>query len=196
MRKIYSETLVAVQEGSRILAGLGLRGIVEAVCIDRGIKSKDLGLRIERLAAKGYISKKDAERLHGIRFLGNDAAHDIKEPSSWQIEVALKIVEHALNTIYVLEHEAAGEIETVISDYQQFRELLDVEIFKGGFKAGEELSLAKYLGRSFRRVQSNQGEFEKMLIEQISAKEFTALEVGQIEQVGKPPKPLQLFKMT
>lgn len=195
VRKVYLETLTAIQEESRILAGLGLRGTVEAICIDRNVKAKDLAQRIEKLASAGYISKKDLERLHGIRFLGNDAAHDIKEPTRDQICVALKIVEHAISSIYVLEKEAAGEIETSISDFGQFKELLQRELADGKFKSGQELSLKGFLGDKFRRVQEYLMEFENDLIAQIASGKFKALSLGNTQQVGSPPKPLQLFRI-
>lgn len=78
--RIYREVLLALQEDALILAGLGLRGTVEAVCNDLGISGRNLEVRISKLATLGNISRKDAERLHGIRFMGNDAAHEIKKP--------------------------------------------------------------------------------------------------------------------
>ena len=77
---IYKENASAIQEGAFILAGLGLRGTVEAVCNDQKISGRNLEVRIKGLVTKGLISKYDGERLHAIRFLGNDAAHEIKKP--------------------------------------------------------------------------------------------------------------------
>ncbi|WP_140386550.1 DUF4145 domain-containing protein, partial [Vibrio parahaemolyticus] len=62
------------------LAGIGFRATIEAVCNDQSIQGKELSTRINNLASNGLISKKDSTRLHSIRFLGNDAAHDIKVP--------------------------------------------------------------------------------------------------------------------
>ena len=67
--------------------------MIEGVCNDRGIKDgnvtdangvtkrkNNLEGRINGLAEKGLISTQQAETLHQIRFLGNDAAHELDQP--------------------------------------------------------------------------------------------------------------------
>lgn len=193
VRQIYKQTLIAIQERAGILAGLGLRGIIEAICNDRKVSGSSLEARISKMASLGLISKKDAERLHAIRFLGNDAAHDIKEPSKGQISVALKIVEHALNTIYILDKEARGELETAVSDYDDFIRILDECL--SSFKSGDELPLGKLLGQELRRVKEALPDLEKRLVADVSNGLFAKLALGQVEQAGKPPKPVQMFKV-
>jgi hypothetical protein len=48
----------------------------------------------------GFISSKQAETLHEIRFLGNDAAHELYQPSGQTVETAIDIVEHLLAQVY------------------------------------------------------------------------------------------------
>jgi len=103
VRSIYQESVTAVQAQALTLAGLGLRGTIEAVCNDKGVSGRDLEKRITKMAALGIISKSDADRLHAIRFLGNDAAHDIKKPEKDQISVALKIINHLIQSVYILQ---------------------------------------------------------------------------------------------
>lgn len=76
---IYEESLLTIQEGAFTLAGLGLRATIEAICNDKEIKGKNLQVRINTMYKSGLISKSDADRLHAIRFMGNDAAHEIKK---------------------------------------------------------------------------------------------------------------------
>lgn len=78
VREIYTQSIQAIKDNSNILAGIGLRATIEAICNDRGITGRTLEKRIDSLAKGGLISQKDTERLHAIRFLGNDAAHEIK----------------------------------------------------------------------------------------------------------------------
>ena len=78
VNKIYRQSVHAIRDQANILAGIGLRATIEAICNDRNITARTLDKKIDGLAKGGLISQKDAERLHAIRFLGNDAAHDIQ----------------------------------------------------------------------------------------------------------------------
>lgn len=57
---------------------------------------------IDELADSGLLAKSQAELLHKHRFLGNVAAHEMKEPSPKVLNAALDIAETLLKTIYVL----------------------------------------------------------------------------------------------
>jgi hypothetical protein len=86
------------------------------------IKGKTLEARISKLATQ--------ERLHAIRFLGNDAAHEIKKPTDKQISVALRIIEHLITTVYILDEEAKGKLDTIVVDLADFKKLLEVHLEK------------------------------------------------------------------
>lgn len=146
--QIYKEVLLAFQEDALVLAGLGLRGTVEAVCNDLNVDGRNLEIRISKLASAGFISRKDAERLHGIRFMGNDAAHEIKKPQRTQLSVALKIVEHLLSSVYILEEEVQGKIDTLITEFDEFKELLDRKL--KDFSSGDELPIIGFFGRDIK----------------------------------------------
>jgi hypothetical protein len=191
--EVYEESLTAIQEGAGILAGLGLRGTIEAICNDRGITGKNLEIRISRLATQGLISQKDAERLHAIRFLGNDAAHDIKKPNERQIEIALRIIEHLITTVYILDAEAKGKLDTIVSDFDEFKKLLSKEL--KNYSAGDEYPLAKFLGKDVRRIQGALSQLESQLIAEIGAGNFTTLSVGKLAVFGSSPIQLQHFKL-
>ena len=55
VRKIYSEVLLALKEDAKILAGLGLRAAVEAVCNNLEIQGRSLEVRINKLATAGHL---------------------------------------------------------------------------------------------------------------------------------------------
>lgn len=191
VRIIYSEVLIAFREDSRVLAGLGLRAAVEAVCNDLKIPGKSLEVRINKLASSGYISKNDADRLHGIRFMGNDAAHDIKTPKDAALSVALQIVEHLIVSVYILEKKASGNIETTVSRYEAFEKLLNENI--KNFNVGDEYPIAKYLGKDMRRAKESISTLEQELISKIGSGEFTKLSVGKIDTYQGSHGQLQHF---
>lgn len=188
---IYKEVLLAFQEDALILAGLGLRSTVEAVCNDLEVKGRNLESRISKLATAGFISRKDAERLHGIRFMGNDAAHEVKKPKTEQLSVALKIVEHLLSTVYILEKEVEGKIETVITDFDKFIDLLNKNLKQ--FTKSEELPLLTILGKDIRRVKESLISFESEMIVKITNGEYTRLTLGKVDKYNDSKNDLQHF---
>ncbi len=191
VKMIYSEVLIALREESRVLSGLGLRATVEAVCNDLNIPGKNLEVRINRLATSGYISKNDAERLHGIRFMGNDAAHDIKEPSEAGLLVALQIIEHLIASVYILEKKANGKIDTSISKYETFEEILNEKLKL--FEVDDEFPIAKFLGKDIRRVKESMTTLEQELIDKISTGEYLKLKVGKVDIYQNSSTQLQHF---
>lgn len=109
--RIYREVLQALNHRAPILAAIGLRALVESVCIDQQCLGKTLEKRIDELVSMGWLSQKQAEILHTHRFMGNVAAHELKAPKDQELIAALDIAETLLKTIYVLP-EMADSIKT------------------------------------------------------------------------------------
>ncbi|MHB1025127.1 MAG: DUF4145 domain-containing protein [Desulfobacteria bacterium] len=99
---IYIETIKAISNGLLIVSALGLRTIVESICIDQKVSGRDLKMKIDQLAQIGIIASRQAEFFHTQRYLGNVAAHEIKRPDPEELVSALDIVETMLKTIYIL----------------------------------------------------------------------------------------------
>lgn len=107
VQAIYLETLKAVQHDLPTLAGVGIRAILEATCQERKTKKRNLADKIDELVSMSLLTSAGAEILHGIRLLGNDAAHEMKAPTKKQISAALKVIDHLLLGVYVLPQEAS-----------------------------------------------------------------------------------------
>lgn len=101
-RRIYLEIVKAMNCSSPLLAAIGLRALIESICIDQQTKGNNLEMRISELATLGLLSLKQAEILHNHRFLGNIAAHEIEAPQPRELIAALDIAETLLKTIYIL----------------------------------------------------------------------------------------------
>jgi hypothetical protein len=110
VRQIYKETVRVLNVSALHLAALGVRTLVEAVCIDAGCSPGPLIHRIDELVTKGILSKRQAEFLHLHRALGNEAAHEIEAPPQIELEAGVDIVENLLQTMYRLP-QLANEIE-------------------------------------------------------------------------------------
>lgn len=107
VQTIYRETLKAVEQNLSTLAGIGIRAVIEATCQDLKAKRGNLAEKIDELVGMSMLTPAGAEILHGIRLLGNDAAHEMKAPNAQQISAALKVIDHLLLGVYVLPQEAS-----------------------------------------------------------------------------------------
>ncbi|WP_424195227.1 DUF4145 domain-containing protein [Ampullimonas aquatilis] len=105
-RRIYSETLKALNHNALILGAIGLRALIESVCLEQKTKAKVLAKGIDELAESGLLSKKQAKFLHAHRFMGNVAAHEMIAPKATELVAALDIAETLLKTIYILPEVA------------------------------------------------------------------------------------------
>lgn len=102
IRELYQEVeLVFENEGNK-LAGVGLRMLVEAICLEQKILGSNLKIKIEKLHDKGLISKNEIPILDKLREMGNTSAHEIKSFTLDKLEYALDILNHVLKSIYVL----------------------------------------------------------------------------------------------
>ena len=108
-KEIYKETLKAINNNSKILAAIGLRALIESICIERNTTSRILKDKIEELYTQDLLSKSQCQFLHKLRFLGNEAAHEILPPNESVLSSSLEIAETLLKTIYILP-EIANKI--------------------------------------------------------------------------------------
>lgn len=177
---IYQDTLKSYANGSKILTGAGLRACIEAVCNDLDIKGKDLEARINKLNKEGFISKSNTNLLHGIRFIGNNSIHEIKEPTEQELDVGLRIVEHLFENVYILPKVAQGSLKSIIDEYDEFLKILSKNL--KNFNNHEEFGLFKLLGEDFKYCKDNLSNFEKRLIDDIQSDKFKELSMGKIKK--------------
>jgi len=196
IRIVYFETLEAIKSSSYILSGVGLRALIEAIIIDQGIKGGDLKIRINKLVSKKLITEQEANRLHAIRFLGNDSIHEMEVPDLSKIEIALDIVEHLIKNLYLINIDVVKHLDSIINDYDEFKNLLIKRVYE--FNDKEEKSLIGILGKHYRRIeQLYLSNFEKRLIDDINSKETSLLKLGEIKLVKnkQEEKKVQYYKI-
>jgi hypothetical protein len=122
--RLYLETIAAYQAGALGLAAVGLRACVEAIAKGAGVDGglvptkdatgitrtrfcDDLRGKIAGLSERKLIMPAQAEGLHQIRFLGNDAAHVTDFPSVAELGAALRLLRHLLEGLYEIWQPAA-----------------------------------------------------------------------------------------
>jgi hypothetical protein len=99
---VYDETIKAMNNTQPVLAGIGIRALVETICKDQKAKGKDLFEKINNLVLLGVLTKEGADILHKIRTLGNAAAHEVKPHTPKQLGLALDVCEHLFQGVYIL----------------------------------------------------------------------------------------------
>jgi Domain of unknown function (DUF4145) len=107
--QIYDETLLAVNNSAPILAGIGMRALLETVCKEKHADGSNLFKQIDDLTAKGILTPTAAKILHKIRTLGNASAHEVKPHSDKQLGIAMDIIEHLLKDVYILPKQVESE---------------------------------------------------------------------------------------
>lgn len=188
---VYKETLDALRSNSFLLAGVGFRAVVEAICIDKEIAGRNLELKIDSLSKNRYITDKEAERLHAVRFMGNDSVHEMAVPTERALYVVLEIIEHLLNNLYIIDQHAKPVLDIYITNQEEFEALLIKKVRP--FKKGDDFPLAKFLGRDIRRLNGKISQFELELVKNIQLGEFTILTIGDIKVFGDSANKLQHF---
>lgn len=99
--KAYDELVSAMNAGQTILAGLGIRVVLESICVDLKAEGDSLFKKINGLLKLNAITESDVSILHKLRALGNTAAHEAKPSSPEQLDLAMNVIEHLLLGTYI-----------------------------------------------------------------------------------------------
>jgi hypothetical protein len=108
IQRVYGETLTALRNAMPVLAGIGIRAIVETVCKERDAQGGSLERRIDDLVTQGVLTKDGAEILHRLRIMGNEAAHEVKPHDTTDLNAAMDVIEYVLTGVYLLSRKAAN----------------------------------------------------------------------------------------
>jgi len=180
IRIVYNETLEAIKSGSYILAGVGLRALIEAITLDQKIGKGNLQVRINKLVTQKLITQNEADRLHAIRFLGNDSVHEMDVPQFSKIQIALEITEHLIKNLYLINVEVQKHLDAMINNYGEFRDLVFKIVFK--YSKEEEKTLEEILDKHLRRIEKSYiANYEEKLIEEIKSNVVHWLKLGEMK---------------
>ncbi|UZD97926.1 DUF4145 domain-containing protein [Pseudomonas corrugata] len=112
VRAAYEEVISAVNGGQPILAGLGVRVLIETICKNQNATGKSLLAKIDDLKTKGVLTHAGADILHKLRSMGNESAHEAKPSSGKQISLAMDVVENLLQSVYIHPSEAKSAFKS------------------------------------------------------------------------------------
>jgi len=162
---IYDEVVKAFNNKCYILCSAGLRALLEAVCKDRkiesgptssGTMSKNLEGRINGL--KTIIPSSIVDNLHGLRFLGNKALHELDIPRAEDLALAIDVMEAILNIVYELNYKSGRLLQNIQGktriptpvqlEYKNFWDSL-LELLKSRIP---DLKIQRPLARSYQSI--------------------------------------------
>ena len=171
--KIYKETVKVINAECYTLAAAGFRAVIESICLDKQISGKTLEVKINNMKKAGIITMEDRDRLHSVRFLGNDSVHEIKTPEHRTILVVLEIIEGILKSLYIYEEKISSELERPIKTIEEFIALLDEGIANKA--VGNVDVLRNLLPENRRLIREDLNKFEQGLIDLINNGKYNKL---------------------
>lgn len=180
---IYSETITAINEGCYRLAAAGFRATVEAICKDKNIQFKNLEAKINGLRKAGIITEADRNRLHTVRFMGNDAVHQIAAPTRESLLLVFEIINGVLSNLYVIDDKTKGKLECPIKTIDEFLVLLNQGLAMRS--VGEIDILKNLLPENRRLIHEDRNRFEAELQTKINAGEYTKLSLCPAPAPGR-----------
>lgn len=177
IKEIYSETVIALKNNLLLLASGGLRACIEAICQEKKITEYSLMDKIDKLSEKGILTINDSRLLHSIRFLGNDALHNIDKPDVKTINLLFEIVNQTIESLYIKENKMKGSRYLIIDTIESF-----VKAIKNNIKdeyIDKTLYIDEILGNSKNLIKNKKSKetLIQLLNEKIENKEITFIEL-------------------
>lgn len=105
LQQLYREIMSSFNEDLHLLCAAGLRSLVEGVCAQKGIPGGNLEARVEGM--KSLLPENIVKHLHEFRFMGNKAVHELEAPKTYELTVAIDVIEDILNFLYALDYKAS-----------------------------------------------------------------------------------------
>lgn len=111
LNRIYREIIISFNNEAQILCAVGLRALLEGICVDKNIPGQTLMRKIDNLSEilPGNIVK----GLHYFRTIGNKAVHELNAPNQEKLRQSIMVIEALLNYFYELDLLITGLSEEV-----------------------------------------------------------------------------------
>jgi hypothetical protein len=109
---IYREVVVSLNAGLKVTCAMGLRALLEGICVDKGVTDEDawgFEAKLEKLKDRKLLPSHIVDCFHSFKFIGDSAAHRLEAPSKEELELAIDVIEDLLNFLYELEYSLAAK---------------------------------------------------------------------------------------
>ena len=108
VRQLLNEIYVGIQNGSRMIATMGVRALLEHVMIDSVGDHGGFDKNLTKFKEDGYISERQLATLKEVLEAGHATMHRSYQPSDMDLRACVDIAESVLQTIYVHPGQAAA----------------------------------------------------------------------------------------
>ncbi len=116
LNETYKEIIIAHQQGLGIVTSMGIRALLEGICVIEGVDDKQawgLGKKIEALKDSANIPDSIVDGLKGIKFIGDDAAHRLNATDKNSIRLSIDLLEALLTHLYEAKFELQQKADLV-----------------------------------------------------------------------------------
>ena len=107
-RQLLDEIYVGIQNGSTMIATMGVRALLEYVMIDSVGDHGTFTKNLTEFKNSGFISEKQLATLKEVLEAGHATMHRSYQPSDADLRTCVDIAESVLQTIYVHPGQAAA----------------------------------------------------------------------------------------
>jgi hypothetical protein len=109
MQMVYYEIVESFNTELKILCAIGLRALLEAICLDKGITGNvawGLKGKLAELEKRQHIPAAIVKKLESFKFIGDGAAHRLEVTDKEDLKLAIEVMEGLLGFLYDLEDKA------------------------------------------------------------------------------------------
>lgn len=108
LQLVYKEVVNAYNNDLRIVCGMGLRALLEGICVNQGITdtvARPLDGKLQKLKEHKHLPPNIVDNLYSFKFIGDAAAHKLDAASKRELELAIEVMEHLLTFLYDMEYK-------------------------------------------------------------------------------------------
>lgn len=112
----YQEVVESFNAGLVTLCSIGLRALLEGICVDKGITDEvawGLEKKIDKLGERGHVPADIARSMKSFKFIGDNAAHRLEVPEVEDLKLAIEVMEELLTFLYSLDYKAQHLLDRV-----------------------------------------------------------------------------------
>lgn len=107
LKNMHDEVTRAIQMQAVTLAVVGMRALVEGVCVHQKATGRTFEQKIDSLIAKQVLPVTHRAVVLLLRDYGNRAAHELSRPTQEEVVTLFGLVTQLLRTTYEMPHAAA-----------------------------------------------------------------------------------------
>jgi hypothetical protein len=114
LRNIYFEIIDSYNSGLKLVCAFGLRALLEGICADMGIEdtgeTRPLTGKLYALAKRGLVKQEIVDNLFALKFIGDEAIHQLKTPAEEELETGVRVIENLISFLYKeTEHQLSSQ---------------------------------------------------------------------------------------